>query len=153
MGPTARSSHTVSAVDGKVYVYGGEDTPRHVFDGNLWCFAENEWRKVDATGDIPPARLGHSATALGKDIYFFGGRDGDTKSLADFHKFDTESRAWTRIKVAEGSLSPPVRSYHVSCALGGAIYLFGGMFCTIFNGRIVRGKIATEALDLVYAIH
>jgi hypothetical protein len=140
--PGVRSSHAVSVVDGKLYLIGGEAKAREpvgmaVFtlsglssDGQTLA----EWTCVEPLHG-PPSRNAHAQATIAQRIYCFGGRKGielEEDNLADLWTFDTETREWAEIKGMSGDVPCP-RSYHVACAIGGLLYVFGG--CSA-NGRL-----------------
>lgn len=82
-----RSSHSLSIVKGKAYVFGGEVKPREPVDNDMHEFTlpQSEHDQVDyqailavsADGsDVPAARVGHSSAVIDDRIYIFGGRGG-----------------------------------------------------------------------------
>ncbi|CAI9089995.1 OLC1v1024665C1 [Oldenlandia corymbosa var. corymbosa] len=133
IGPGARSSHAITMVGEKVYAFGGEFTPRVPVDNKLYVFdlTEKTWSVADATGDIPPPRVGVAMAAVGDKIYVFGGRDGTHKELNELYSFDTSTNKWTLL--SSGETGPQSRSYHSIAADDQRIYVFGG--CGV-SGRL-----------------
>ncbi|XP_059662863.1 nitrile-specifier protein 5-like [Cornus florida] len=125
-GPGARSSHAVALVGQKAYVFGGEFTPRVPVDNNIYMFDLNDltWYVADATGDIPPPRVGVTMASVGGTIYVFGGRDATHKELNELYSFDTSTNKWALI--SSGDTGPPHRSYHSVTADDRRVYVFGG---------------------------
>ena len=139
--PGVRSSHAVSVVNGKLYLIGGEAKAREPVGMAVFTLSglEHEtngkarWTCVDPSHS-PPARNAHAQAAVGQLIYCFGGRKGvevGEENLADLWSFDTESLSWKEV-TASGDVPCP-RSYHVACAVGRKLYVFGG--CSA-NGRL-----------------
>ncbi|OVA20129.1 Kelch repeat type 1 [Macleaya cordata] len=124
--PGARSSHAVAVVGRKAYVFGGEYTPRVPVDNKIHVFdIENlTWSIADATGDVPPPRVGVTMVAVGGTIYVFGGRDSDHNELNELYSFDTCTNKWTLI--SSGDVGPPNRSYHSMTSDDQRVYVFGG---------------------------
>ncbi|KAL3514157.1 hypothetical protein ACH5RR_026874 [Cinchona calisaya] len=125
-GPGARSSHAITIVGQKGYAFGGEFTPRVPVDNKLYVFdlTEKTWSVADATGDIPPPRVGVTMASVGDTIYVFGGRDGTHKELNELYSFDTSANKWTLL--SSGDTGPESRSYHSMVADDWRIYVFGG---------------------------
>ncbi|KAL6287166.1 hypothetical protein ACE6H2_011556 [Prunus campanulata] len=125
-GPGARSSHAITLVGQKGYVFGGEFTPRVPVDNKLHVFDLKEltWSVIDGTGDVPPPRVGVTLVAVGQIIYVFGGRDYDHNELNELYSFDTSTNKWTLI--SSGDIGPPHRSYHSVTADDRHVYVFGG---------------------------
>ncbi|KAI3990435.1 hypothetical protein MKX01_021370 [Papaver californicum] len=114
--PGARSSHAVVVVGQKAYVFGGEYTSRVPVDDHVHVFniPSLTWSKADATGDIPPPRVGVTMAAVGGAIYFYS--------------FDTCTNKGTLLSL--GDVGPPNRSYHSTSSDDHRVYVFGGCwFC------------------------
>ncbi|PIA58312.1 hypothetical protein AQUCO_00500323v1 [Aquilegia coerulea] len=125
-GPGARSSHAIAVVGHKAYVFGGEFSPRVPVDNKLHVFDLQTftWSIVDATGDVPPPRVGVTMAAVGATIYVFGGRDSKHTELNELYSFDTCTNKWTLISY--GDTGPANRSYHSMTADDRRVYIFGG---------------------------
>ncbi|KAG2454804.1 hypothetical protein HYH02_000636 [Chlamydomonas schloesseri] len=127
--PIDRSSHSITVIDNKVYLFGGEHDPRVPVGNELYEYdmATGTWRVVEVKGEAPPPRVAHAAAAVGSTLYVFGGRDGrDVGEGASnqLHAFDTTTSTW-RLLAPAGS-PPPQRSYHTMTSLGHKLYVFGG---------------------------
>ncbi|KAJ8764639.1 hypothetical protein K2173_006721 [Erythroxylum novogranatense] len=125
-GPGARSSHAITIVGNKAYAFGGEFSPRVPVDNKLHVFdlETQTWYVAEATGDIPPPRVGVTMAAVGQTIYVFGGRDATHKELNELYSFDTSTNNWTLL--TSGDTSPPHRSYHSTTSDDRNVYIFGG---------------------------
>ena len=127
-----RSSHSLSIVKGKIYIFGGEEQPRQPVDNHVHVFTlpSSEHDEVDyqlipaqaATkkGELPPPRVGHTADAVDDRIYVFGGRGGKAmKPLEENGRvwvFDTKMNQWSYLDPVGRSPCPDARSYHTSTA-------------------------------------
>lgn len=125
-----RSSHSLSVIKGKVYIFGGEEKPREPVDNHMHVFTlpSSEDDEVDyqvipaeataSAGDVPPPRVGHTASKVDERIYIFGGRGGkEMKPLEERGRvwvFDTKLNKWSFLDPKDGSPSPASRSYHAS---------------------------------------
>jgi len=125
-----RSSHSLSIVKSKVYIFGGEEKPREPVDNHLHVFTlsssehdEADYQVIPAqaateNGEVPSPRVGHTASIVDDRIYIFGGRGGkDMKPLEDSGRvwvFDTKMNQWSFLDPASGSPYPDARSYHAS---------------------------------------
>ncbi|XP_058115226.1 nitrile-specifier protein 5 [Magnolia sinica] len=125
-GPGARSSHAITVVGKKAYVFGGELVPRVPVDNKLHVFDLEDltWSIADVTGDVPPPRVGVTMAAVGGTIYVFGGRDADHTELNEFYSFDTYTNRWALI--SSGEDGPTNRSYHSTAVDDRRVYVFGG---------------------------
>ena len=64
------SSHTLTAIDNYLYLFGGEHDPRVPIDNDIWQFnvTDNRWKcLLVKQGEVPLPRLGHAATAIGHE--------------------------------------------------------------------------------------
>lgn len=80
-----RSSHSVSVVGSKAYIFGGcvnldradhrEIKPRSPVDNALHVvdLKTGAYEKVEGRGDVPEQRVGHVAAVVDGEIYVFGG--------------------------------------------------------------------------------
>ncbi|KAL8644629.1 MAG: hypothetical protein Q9226_007671 [Calogaya cf. arnoldii] len=103
-----RSSHTISVVAGKAYIFGGEESPGHLADDNVHIIklpsktltnvGEPEYKCVPSLGEAeagkgrtPGSRAGHTACVIGHRIYVFGGKDRDGKAIEESGTFAVAS--------------------------------------------------------------
>ena len=133
--PAARSSHSVTAIGNRVYVFSGEKEPRVPVGNDLHCYDldRGSWTVCSTAGGAPGARVGHAAAAVGSQVYVFGGRtevEMGEGLLDDLYCYDTVSATWSLVDA--GGDKPCGRSYHAMVSDGHHIYLFGG--CT--KGRL-----------------
>eukprot|EP01087_Luapelamoeba_hula_P012979 TRINITY_DN3675_c0_g1_i1.p1 TRINITY_DN3675_c0_g1~~TRINITY_DN3675_c0_g1_i1.p1 ORF type:complete len:407 (+),score=53.82 TRINITY_DN3675_c0_g1_i1:23-1222(+) len=129
--PIGRSSHSVCVVGHRVYVYGGEDVPRHAFDSRVHTFnlIDDCWelpigKEEVGTPHPPQARLAHTMVAVGSTLWMVGGRNNEREDLNEVYSYDTTSHMWT-LHTTTGAVLPIV-SYHSSTAVGECVYVFGG---------------------------
>ena len=127
-----RSSHSISIVKGKAYIFGGEEQPREPVNNEMHVYtlpssgvSEADYNKIAPqvnldTGEVPPPRVGHTANAIGDKIYVFGGRGGKSMQPLEEHGrvwvFDIKLSSWTFLDPLKGSRYPAARSYHASAA-------------------------------------
>ena len=130
--PLPRSSHSLSIIKGKAYIFGGEEQPREPVSNDMHVYTlpssgvlDADYKRIPAQaktdGDAPPPRVGHTANAIGDKIYIFGGRGG--KAMQPWEEngrvwvFDTRLNSWNFLDPPKGSPYPPARSYHASAAI------------------------------------
>jgi len=137
--PVARSSHSMSALGTRVYVYGGEHEARTPIDSRITTcdVSSGCWEEINVrNGTVPDARVAHAqALVLDRHIYIFGGRQGIHMSeapLNDMHRFDLQTKTWT--KIFPSTPPPSARSFHRMVAVGDVLYVFGG--CSEEGGRL-----------------
>jgi hypothetical protein len=100
-GPSARSGHVASWIDGLgLVVFGGTGDGRVL--GDLWAYdpEADAWRTVDVEGAAPDARTGACA-GLGPDgrWWLVGGQDASGARLADLWALDPGGARWTPVPV------------------------------------------------------
>ncbi|GMK59899.1 hypothetical protein CspeluHIS016_0901160 [Cutaneotrichosporon spelunceum] len=124
-----RSSHSLSVVGGKAYIFGGElesrtpvDSAVHVVD-----LKTGEYEQVERPG-APPLRVGHAAAAIGQRIFLFGGRGGSAmeplEEQGTVYEFDTATSSWR--KHTPSGAYPAARSYHCATATPDAFVIHAG---------------------------
>lgn len=127
-----RSSHSLSVIKGRAYIFGGEIRPREPVDNAMHIFtlpssgvSEADYKSVPAAasntnGEIPAPRVGHTAATIDDRIYIFGGRGGpDMKPLEENGRvwcFDTFTATWSHLDPVQGTPFPAARSYHAATA-------------------------------------
>lgn len=127
--PGARFHHSAVTIDGKMYVFGGENNAFALNDLHVYDPAEGgRWTDISVPtfGSPPTARYGHTAVAIDGKMYVFGGSDGsDGKN--DLYVYDPKAGGrWTDISVPTSGLVPAVRVAHSAVAIDGKMYIFGG---------------------------
>lgn len=133
--PPARYGHSMVALNGTVYVFGGMvsgqygliSAPNWEPVNDLWRWDDgNDWELLNPT-PAPPARVYHTAVASrGKMYVFFGLGQGGT-ALSDVWSYDPTTNSWQQETPAGGD-QPAARYHHSTTATNdGPIYVFGGV--------------------------
>ncbi|PBP15504.1 kelch domain-containing protein [Diplocarpon rosae] len=146
--PLPRSSHTLSVVAGRAYIFGGEVSPREPVDNNMQIvtlpydsFSSADYQTIPAKsktvgGEVPEKRVGHTAAVIGERIFVWGcpvsGRTNDLWG------FDVRSRTWKEFPAAPGK---PRGGTSITVSKH-RIYRYGG-----FNGTGEEGG-QVDILDL-----
>jgi N-acetylneuraminic acid mutarotase len=121
---TPRSSHSVVAIDGKIYAFGGSygalNSTMEVYD-----IETNTWAPVVAQG-MPSPRHGCACCVLNGKFYIFGGSTGNGwgPMSQEVYVFDPATVAWTKL-----ANTPNAVALHTAVPIKGKIYIFAG-----FNG-------------------
>ena len=131
--PLPRSSHTLSVVAGRAYIFGGEISPREPVDNEMHIItlpsgsvSSADYHSIPAKptkpgGEVPEKRVGHTAAVIGERIFIFGGRGGkDMKPLEENGRvwvYNTRLDAWSYLDPMQGTPYPAARSYHSSVAI------------------------------------
>ena len=126
--PCARSSHGLSVIGGKAYLFGGEASARHAIGSEVHSLdVEGSRWKTIASPHAPPPRVGHAQCVLRDALMVFGGRtdvDMGEGNLNDLWAFEPSESVWTQVET-EG-VPPSPRSFHRATAIGDKLYVFGG---------------------------
>lgn len=123
--PFQRYGHTVSAHQGKVYLFGGRNDNQAC--NILYCFdtITLKWSIPRVCGCIPAARDGHSSCIFGDAMYIFGGYEDSAEPFRpDVYKLDLTCMEWTLLK-CKGE-PPMYRDFHTATAVGDKMFIFGG---------------------------
>lgn len=123
-GPTIRTSPTLTAVDGKLYMMGGCATyGKGVGIKDVWCYTPetDSWLRK---ADMPYARLSHTSLALGSKIYVAAGKSSSgAANMRETLIYDTLTDTWTI-----GAIIPlNTRFEHSMAEYGGKFYVHAGM--------------------------
>lgn len=127
--PLERSSHEISFIDDKVFLFGGEHIPRTPIDDNnvhILDIENKKWNSI-ATNN-PPPRLAHGQCVIDNKVYIFGGRQGveiGEGALKDLYSYDIITNHWDGPIEAKGE-TPEIRSFHKIISVDKKIYVFGG---------------------------
>ncbi|KAL9042201.1 MAG: hypothetical protein Q9214_003854 [Letrouitia sp. 1 TL-2023] len=131
--PLSRSSHSLSVIKGRAFIFGGEQESGQPVDNEMHILTlpSSTVQDVDykiipakaataatANGNVPLSRFGHTASVINDRIYIFGGRGGETVEALDEQgcvwEFDTKFGHWSALNPTKNSPSPESRSYHAS---------------------------------------
>ena len=84
-----------------------------------------KWTAVKFSGQAPSPRSGAASVVHNNKLYIFGGYGGGSGRMGDFHVFDFETFAWSRVE-HEGDYTPGVRENNGVVAIKNCLYLYGG---------------------------
>lgn len=126
--PLSRTSHSISVVKGRAYVFGGEVTDGQFADNDVHVIilpssgvSEADYYSItpkaakEGSG-VPAARKGHSAVVVGDDIFVFGGDvEGGKNENGRVWVFSTSRSTWTALDPTNAEAPvPPSRSFHAA---------------------------------------
>ncbi|HEY4015584.1 MAG TPA: kelch repeat-containing protein [Polyangiaceae bacterium] len=122
--PGMRSRHAMATLNGKVVLFGGGVDGQTLAPPQTWLWDGDTWSLGSSRG--PSARRGHTMTTVGDRVVLFGGADENGTLFDDVWTWD--GTAWTPV-VTYGSAGylPPARYGHAAAALGGALWISGGV--------------------------
>ncbi|WP_323753768.1 kelch repeat-containing protein [Marinobacter sp.] len=139
-GP-AIENPAVTAINGKLYVFGGSTGPFSGAVSNAATYnpASGLWT---ALPDMPTPRGGATAESLNGEIYVIGGMSNQGASLDIVEVFNPSTNTWRTISPLQS-----VRDNPGSAVLNGKIYVFGGR-TRLANGSTVDGAMkSVEMFD------
>jgi N-acetylneuraminic acid mutarotase len=116
--PNSRSGHGAVALEGRIYVTGGQGEGLQVYDP-----ATDAW----TTYPSPPARWGVATIAVARTMYLIGGSEYQTRCCggptpsAGVQRYDATTGVWNWVP----SLSE-ARTGHAVTLVDGTIYVIGG---------------------------
>jgi len=146
--PHKRLSATLTAVGGRLLLFGGNGFGVFLNDSWIYDIASSSWECIVELGDVvtappdthphgqrPCRRWAHSAVAFGRRVLIFGG-SAPGRCFNDLHWFDLDEKMFTPV-VPEGA-EPLARSGHCACAVGDAdnpsMFIFeGNTYLDSFN--------------------
>jgi hypothetical protein len=130
---TGRSRPAAAAVDGKIYLFGGEISGGREDTVEMFDPAVGEW--VDMAGLMPVPASNICAAAIGGDIYIPGGYQyASPYYISDLQVYHTATDTWETV-----TTDPyPLVAAGVGCAASdGKLYAFGGTTGTYQNAAYV----------------
>jgi len=136
-GPSGRSNHNMVYLDGKLWVFGGNDSNNGAFFAplnDLWVYdlAAGTWSERSFAGPAPEARLFHGMATDGDMIYVYGGGDANAffgPFLADLWAFDPSNDTWTLMHDGVGGAQVPSDRFWANLEYDSTtnqLILFGG---------------------------
>ncbi len=132
----AREYAGVAALNGRLYVVGGQRTDQGMIPGPATNLVQIYDPQTNAWSDAPPmptARMGLAVVAEGGKLYAIGGStDGFNTSIGAVEEFDPATQAWTP------RAAMPTARHFAAAAL--------------VNGRIIVAGGRTQAIDLLATV-
>eukprot|EP01096_Ripella_sp_DP13-Kostka_P009561 TRINITY_DN3677_c0_g1_i1.p1 TRINITY_DN3677_c0_g1~~TRINITY_DN3677_c0_g1_i1.p1 ORF type:complete len:370 (-),score=160.16 TRINITY_DN3677_c0_g1_i1:25-1110(-) len=159
--PPPRMGHSTVIVNADtpstsfLVAFGGSTNLGTVND--LWSFdiASSQWtqHKPSSTKELwPIARLWHTMVAVNDTtgILFGGDSTESGPVLGDIWALNWQTWTWTKIE-PQGSTKPSARSGHVSVALNGNVYIFGGqgVLGSTISNQLWKFSLATNSWTLI----
>ncbi len=149
--PSPRYGHTLTTISDTVYLFGGTDIPpiqgirsdrlHPAGDllNDLWGYTDKDqdWKKIEPNGLVPPPCHSHGATEIGNWIWIFGGIDNSSAVRNDIWAYDPVTNQWTQ-KSWTGPYNAP-RVYENTLTSIGNEYLY------LYGGRDQNGNLRTAS--------
>ncbi|EKG20008.1 Kelch-type beta propeller [Macrophomina phaseolina MS6] len=128
--PLPRTSHSISVVKGRAYIFGGETAEGQFADNDMHVVilpssgvSEADYytitpKAANEGSGVPAARKGHTAVVVGDDIFIFGGDiEGGADEGGRVWVFSTSRSNWTPLDPANPEApAPPSRSFQAAAA-------------------------------------
>ena len=118
--PSGRSNLAIAAMNGKIYLIGGDTASGYIQDCLEYDPATDTYSNKAPLPDYGRARL--TAIAFNDKIYVFGGVKSGPTYLADCLEYDPSTVTWTY----KASMPNPPRAWLACSKDDTYIYLFGG---------------------------
>eukprot|EP00013_Stygamoeba_regulata_P016717 CAMPEP_0177688834 /NCGR_PEP_ID=MMETSP0447-20121125/34857_1 /TAXON_ID=0 /ORGANISM="Stygamoeba regulata, Strain BSH-02190019" /LENGTH=654 /DNA_ID=CAMNT_0019199137 /DNA_START=203 /DNA_END=2164 /DNA_ORIENTATION=+ len=123
--PEARGWHSMSAVDHRLFVFGGYNGSTPFQDLHVLDTETMVWSQPQTHGAAPSPRYSHTAVVHGNFILLIGGANG-TKSFDECYVLNTDTFTWIRPSMT-GSVPPPRHGHNaVAMETDHKVYTFGG---------------------------
>lgn len=147
ISPEGRFSGTMSAINSKLYLFGGSNSIKLFND--MWIFDTtfSTWKAVTMSGTVPSARYLHAVSSEGDAIVLWGGIDsGGLKN--DLYIFNALTNYWKDI-IPESSVMP--RAAKGACIVSRIpkIYIYGGITTSGFSGELWEFDMGTLSYKLI----
>jgi hypothetical protein len=126
-----RAYHTVSVINGRAYIFGGEYAPGQLANNEMHVLIlpsssvlEADYKSIAPRplvkdGPVPDARKNHTAVIIENEIYIFGGElspKAKGEEAGRIWVFDTMSNKWSFHDPEPNSPYPPPRFLHAAAS-------------------------------------
>ncbi|XP_028848545.1 kelch repeat-containing protein [Denticeps clupeoides] len=108
--PAPRSGHSACVIQGKIFIFGGWDTPVCFNDMNMLDLGLMEFSTVKTYGTPPSPRSWHGCALLSDSRFLVHGGYNGNNALNDTFIFNTDTSSWTT--VVHSRLSSVPRAGH-----------------------------------------
>ena len=127
--PVARSSHGISAIKNRAFMFGGEATARSAISSDVHRLdpQASRWDALQGSANQPLPRVGHAQCSARDKLLVFGGRTDVVMGegeLNDLWAFDPATNSWEEL-TTHGT-PPTARSFHRAASVADKLYIFGG---------------------------
>ena len=124
--PTARTGHSAAEIDGKKYIFFGEDGDGNIVpDVQVYNPDTNTWQEVQAPPSFFTPRKDLTVVSDGQGGAFLFGGTSDTGAFADLWRFNAADESYDVL--APLPLPAAARSGHSSAFVNGQLTVFGGV--------------------------
>uniref|UniRef100_A0A3P8XAV1 Kelch repeat-containing protein n=1 Tax=Esox lucius TaxID=8010 RepID=A0A3P8XAV1_ESOLU len=95
--PAPRSGHSACVIQGKIYVFGGWDTPICFNDIYMLDLGLMEFSTVQTNGSPPSPRSWHGCALLSDSTFVVHGGYNGNQALSDTFTFNTDTNTWAEL--------------------------------------------------------
>ncbi|XP_063043108.1 kelch repeat-containing protein [Engraulis encrasicolus] len=96
--PAPRSGHSACVIQGKIFIFGGWDTPVCFNDMYMLDLGLMEFSAVKTNGTPPSPRSWHGCALVSETRFLVHGGYNGNNALSDTFLFDTDTSSWTTIR-------------------------------------------------------
>ena len=147
VSPSARMRHSLVAINGQLYLYGG-----YGFNGDLadmWIFSESSgWSSTSIQGTSPGARSGHAYGSQGDVMVIWGGAYNGN-FLNDMYMYSAFGNSWVMIN-ATGTI-PSARAGACLAYYLEKVFIFGGLTITGLSNELWVYDTALDTYTLLFS--
>ncbi|XP_023649814.1 kelch repeat-containing protein isoform X1 [Paramormyrops kingsleyae] len=104
--PAPRSGHSACVLQGKIFMFGGWDTPVCFNDMHALDLGLMEFSAVRTSGTGPSPRSWHGCAVLSESKFLVHGGYNGNNALTDSFIFDTDTSCWTTVVNTQLSAVP-----------------------------------------------
>ncbi|QBX32533.1 virion structural protein [Pseudomonas phage PA1C] len=138
-GLAVRNSHCMSAIDNKVYLFGGNGA-----QGIMYEFKSYNTDNFTVANLTPPYQIRYATlTSHGRRLYTLGGYETANTSVTSFRSYNVDNNTWTAHK--NGLVN---RNRHSAVALNNKIYVFGGQSGTSSTPNTINNDHIFSVYDI-----
>ncbi|XP_076828634.1 kelch repeat-containing protein [Brachyhypopomus gauderio] len=104
--PAPRSGHSACVMQGKIFIFGGWDTPVCFNDMFQLDLCLMEFSPVQTNGSSPSPRSWHGCAALSDSCFLVHGGYNGNNALSDAFIFNTDTSCWTSLALSQLTSEP-----------------------------------------------
>ena len=116
----------------KIYVFGGANQAGNMNDVQVLDTSTHTWTTLSPSGTAPSPRTHHTTASVGDRLLVYSGGHTGADPVGDrqVHCFDASREAWSVLTLRGDSPKP--RHGHAMVAVGGKVFVHGGMAGSTF---------------------
>ncbi|MCI4377394.1 hypothetical protein PGIGA_G00203100 [Pangasianodon gigas] len=104
--PAPRSGHSACVMQGKIFIFGGWDTPVCFNDMFMLDLCLMEFSAVQTSGSAPSPRSWHGCAVLSESRFLVHGGYNGNDALSDMFLFNTDTNCWTSLACSQLTSTP-----------------------------------------------